>query len=63
MMCGRERLSLWVASNNHIARHVYEKAGMVVVREEVSWLSGLLYGVPRWAYMRKALDQHGQADY
>ncbi len=54
-------LALWVASNNHIARHVYEKIGMKALREERNIMSGLLYGIPRWAYMRKVLG-HGEAD-
>ncbi len=51
----RRALTLWVASNNPVARHLYERAGMVAVIHEVNVLSGLLYGIPRWTYMRKDL--------
>lgn len=51
----RRALTLWVASNNAVARHVYERAGMVAQRHEFNLLSGLLYGIPRWTYMRKKL--------
>lgn len=51
----RQAMTLWVASNNPVARHIYERAGMVTVRSEFNLLSGLLYGIPRWTYMRKQL--------
>ncbi len=52
----RQAMTLWVASNNPVARHIYERAGMAVVRHEFNLLSGLLYGIPRWTYMRKPLS-------
>ena len=51
----RRALSLWVASNNPTARHVYERIGMVAVLREFNVISGLLYGIPSWTYMRKSL--------
>jgi len=52
----RHALSLWVASNNHVARHLYEQIGLRVVRSATNWLSGVLYGLPRWTYMVKLLS-------
>ncbi len=52
----REALALWVASNNAPALHIYQRAGMLPVRHEFNLLSGLMYGIPRWTYMRKALS-------
>lgn len=51
----RTALALWVASNNPVARRLYERAGMVALHHEINLLSGVLYGVPRWTYMRKVL--------
>ena len=54
----RRTLSLWVASNNQVARHLYEQVGLRVVRSEMNWLSGALYGIPRWTYMVKQLPNN-----
>jgi ribosomal protein S18 acetylase RimI-like enzyme len=51
----RRAMTLWVASNNAVARRLYERAGMVAARHEINLLSGILYGIPRWTYMRKEL--------
>jgi len=51
----RRALTLWVASNNRTARHLYERAGLVATKHEFNWLSGALFGIPRWTYMCKQL--------
>lgn len=50
---GRLALTLWVASGNRSARKVYEKAGMTVGNSQISLLSGILYGIFRWVFMKK----------
>lgn len=52
----RRAITLWVASNNRTARSLYERAGLVATKHEVNWLSGLLFGIPRWTYMCKQLN-------
>ncbi|MHB8629012.1 MAG: GNAT family N-acetyltransferase [Aggregatilineales bacterium] len=51
----RQALTLWVASNNRVARRLYERAGLVATKHEFNWLSGVLFRVPRWTYMCKQL--------
>lgn len=51
----RQALTLWVASNNRTARHLYERAGLVATKHEFNWVSAVIFGVPRWTYMCKPL--------
>jgi ribosomal protein S18 acetylase RimI-like enzyme len=52
----RQALTLWVAANNQVARHLYSRAGMVETHSEFNAPSGLLFGVWRWVHMRKNLS-------
>ena len=52
----RARLTLWVAENNPRAAHVYQKAGLSVVRTRSNLLTRFFFGVRRWQFMEKRLD-------
>jgi len=53
----RARLTLWVAESNQRAIHVYEKAGFSVARTRSNLLTRLFFGIRRWHFMEKRLDQ------
>ncbi|NLF74978.1 MAG: GNAT family N-acetyltransferase [Chloroflexi bacterium] len=53
----RARLTLWVAESNQRAIHVYEKAGFSVARTRSNLLTRFFFGIRRWHFMEKRLDQ------
>ncbi|HML22868.1 MAG TPA: GNAT family N-acetyltransferase [Aggregatilinea sp.] len=54
---GRDSLTLWVAAGNARAIHVYEKAGMKLVRKRSSALTMVTLGIRQWHFMSKALKE------
>jgi ribosomal protein S18 acetylase RimI-like enzyme len=53
----RARLTLWVAENNQRAVHIYQKAGFSVVDTRSNLITRLFFGVRRWLFMEKRLDE------
>ncbi len=53
----RARLTLWVATTNHRAIHVYEQAGYRVVKKRSSLLIRLAFGIRQWYFMEKPLNR------
>jgi ribosomal protein S18 acetylase RimI-like enzyme len=54
---GYGRLTLWVSAANAPAIHVYEKTGFVLTRTRSNWLTRLAFGIRRWHFMEKWLDE------
>jgi ribosomal protein S18 acetylase RimI-like enzyme len=52
----RRRMTLWVAETNNRAIHVYEKAGYTITRTRSNLLTRLTFGIQRWHFMEKSLD-------
>lgn len=52
-----QRLTLWVAEDNAPAIHLYEKTGFSMSRTRSSLLTRLAFGIRRWRFMEKLLEE------